>query len=788
MSAVAVSLDADRPALGSTRAVDVAAVVVLAACAIVAFGPVFGGAPGYLAAGGGALVGLGLALLTAWRRVGAAMTAAFALLAYLVFVGPFALRDSLVAGIVPSLATLERGSLLIVQSWRDLLTVGIPASSFSGPAVVPFLAGLVCVLVATRLAVLPRWHLLALVPLLAFLLVGILWGLAQPALGIVPGAVFAVTALVWGRLRQSAARRVGVEDVGVVAGAFGRSRATAIALGAGVLALGTLVSVGFTSVGVGHRVVLRDLVQPPLDLRAYASPLMSYRYLENDEKSVELFSVTGLPKSSRVRLATLDAYDGIVYNVADSSAGYARVGTRIDPRGSSTTGAAPVTVRYAINGYQGVWLPGGGDLRGVDFTGVGKLDQRGTLYYNSDTGTALVTSGLTDGAAYTVQEVPPATFSDAQLAQWGPRDVSLPPSRGVPDAIGKLAAEYTADAHTPIEQLRALEKHLQQGYYSNGQDGNSLSGHSEARISSMLSSPQLVGDDEQYAVAMALMARQLGLPARVVMGFYPGTAPTTGTWNVTGNDAHVWVEVAFNNAGWVQFDPTPNRDRVPKTTVPKPQPKPRPRVQPPPVPPQEPAQQPTNLQGDKTKQPAKAGAQAWVTYLLWGAAGVGGLLVLASPLLVIAGLRLRRRRRRLGAEHPADRLTGGWAEVVDAANDLGYAVDGRRTRQEVAADLALVTATPHPVTLAQRVDSGVFGPATPPASEADAVWLEARQAIAALRSNSTRRRRWTASVSTRSLRHPALSGPATHDTVSATPGSRGISRVLAHLPRRGTRP
>ena len=784
MSAAPLIIKARHLPVSGPHALDVAVVAVLAACATMTFGPVFGGTPGYLAAGGGALIGLGLGLLTAWRRIGTALTGALALVAYLVFVGPFALRDSLIAGVLPSLDTLERGSLLIVQAWRDLLTVGVPASSFSGPAVVPFLAGLVCVLLGMRLALLPRFHLLALLPLLGFLVVGILWGLSQPALGIAPGAVFAVAALIWGRLRLGAARRMGAAEAGLVTRAFGRSRATAIALAAGVLALGTLASAGL-AVGVGDRVVLRNIVQPPLDLRAYASPLMGYRYLENDEKSVMLFSVSGLPKSSRVRLATLDAYDGIVYNVADSSAGYARVGSRIDPRGAATRGATTTAVSYTISGYQGVWLPGGGDLRGVSFTGAGKLDERANLYYNSDTGTALVTSGLADGAAYTVQMVPSQTFSDAQLAQWGPSEVSLPQSQGVPDAIGKLAAEYTADAHTPIEQLRAIEKHLQQGYYSNGQDGNSLSGHSEARISAMLASPQLVGDDEQYAVAMALMARQLGLPARVVMGFYPATAPTTSAWSVTGNDAHVWVEVAFNNAGWVQFDPTPNRDRAPKTTVPKPQPKPRPRVQPPPVPPNDPAQQPTNLQGDKTKQPDKSAAHAWLAYVLWGAAGLGGLLVLTSPLLIVAGLRVRRRRHRLGAEHPADRLAGGWAEVVDAANDLGYRVDGRRTRQEVAADLALAGSTPHPVTLAQRIDSGVFGPGSPAASEAEASWLQARETIDALRRHASRRQRWTSRVSIRSLRHPALSGPVDRRPVGTADRISGISRVLSRIVQRG---
>ena len=61
--------------------------------------------------------------------------------------------------------------------------------------------------------------------------------------------------------------------------------------------------------------VLRDHVDPPLDITEYASPLTSYQYWMDDQKDTALFTVTGLAEGQRIRLATLDTYDGVVMRV-----------------------------------------------------------------------------------------------------------------------------------------------------------------------------------------------------------------------------------------------------------------------------------------------------------------------------------------------------------------------------------------------------------------------------------------------------------------------------------------
>jgi hypothetical protein len=65
------------------------------------------------------------------------------------------------------------------------------------------------------------------------------------------------------------------------------------------------------------------------------------------------------------------------------------------------------------------------------------------------------------------------------------------------------------------------------------------------------------GSAEQFASAFAVMARSLGIPARVVAGFLPGELGPDGHYHVRRADTHAWAEVWFEGAGWVPFDPSP---------------------------------------------------------------------------------------------------------------------------------------------------------------------------------------------------------------------------------------
>jgi transglutaminase-like putative cysteine protease len=69
---------------------------------------------------------------------------------------------------------------------------------------------------------------------------------------------------------------------------------------------------------------------------------------------------------------------------------------------------------------------------------------------------------------------------------------------------------------------------------------------------------------QQFAGAMTLMLRYLGIPSRVAVGFASGRYDSKrGEWVVSDRDAHMWVEVWFRGWGWLPFDPTPSRGGLP---------------------------------------------------------------------------------------------------------------------------------------------------------------------------------------------------------------------------------
>jgi hypothetical protein len=67
-----------------------------------------------------------------------------------------------------------------------------------------------------------------------------------------------------------------------------------------------------------------------------------------------------------------------------------------------------------------------------------------------------------------------------------------------------------------------------------------------------------IGYCEQFAATMAIMARAIGIPARVAVGFTPGEQQDDGSWIVRAHDSHAWPELFFNGIGWVRFEPTPS--------------------------------------------------------------------------------------------------------------------------------------------------------------------------------------------------------------------------------------
>lgn len=141
----------------------------------------------------------------------------------------------------------------------------------------------------------------------------------------------------------------------------------------------------------------------------------------------------------------------------------------------------------------------------------------------------------------------------------GERYLALPP---LSDALKALALRIVAEADTDLERVEAIERHLREtGRYAD-RPPPERPGDPRSPIEAFLLE-ETAGHCEYFASGMVVLARSLGLPARLVNGFAGGAEnPLGGFVEVTRSDAHAWVEVHFERAGWVRFDPTPTDARL----------------------------------------------------------------------------------------------------------------------------------------------------------------------------------------------------------------------------------
>lgn len=765
---------------GLQNIVSVGGLLILAA---LSHGGVFGDASGYIAAIGGVVVGMLVALAAARFRLGWFLTALSVFAAYLLTGGPLALSSTTTAFVIPSLKTLQMLVLGVVTSWKDLLTVQPPVGSFVGPAIMPFASGVICAAIAMTIIARTKRPLWALAPVGLLLALGILWGSQSAPLAQPIGVALAVGSLAWAALVMKQLRGEGGRGTVEFANSSKVSARRTMIGATGLIAIGAVVAfvVAPMLTSGGHRSVLRDAIEPPLDLQQFHSPITQFRWLTTDAKDTELFTVEDLPKGNRVRLATLDMYDGTVFKIAGDAKGadFRRVGEEFTDTpllAGETTNSLSIT----IGDYSNYWIPGGGEIRSLAYSGTDKQDLAKVLYYSENLGTALSTRRLQQGDQYAVVTVAERPWTDSELEGKAILNLPVPQDSNVPMVIRDVVAKLVGDASPGIEQVRAIQQRLHEdGYYSDGTDGLSLAGHRSDRLEKFLGDDQMIGNDDQYAVAMALMLRAQGIPSRVVMGFYPDD-DASGSVTIKGHDTHAWVEVPFESAGWVAFDPTPPEDQTPQTDIPKPKPNPRPQVLQPPDPPEDPAEVPPLILDD-TEDDKENDSQLWAMLLLiLKIIGLVGLI--ASPFLLIIGAKVLRanRRRTNGTEDM--RTAAAWDQVVDSATDLGVTVPIAATRCEQArridgeierakaTDEANVESSPaaalaselrfcrfdaelSPIlTMATKLDGEVFGEGELTEDSRQRAWDEGDMVIKALRKRVSWHRRFRAIFSTRSLR------------------------------------
>ncbi|MFE9390923.1 DUF3488 and transglutaminase-like domain-containing protein [Streptomyces sp. NPDC006784] len=661
--------------------------------------------------------------------------------AWLVTVRVTLFRDA-AGGLASGGAVGEIWSALL-DAPHAVLTTILPAPTGSGFLVLPHAVLWSASLAATELALRTRAPLLpALPPVLAFG-VPLVLGTSGPgsntltAAGLVAGAGLLVL------LRSSVARR-------------GMLRALSAGLPVvAVLALAAaLLGPRLPGLSSHEPYDLRRQVRPPTVHPQSTSPLDQVgAWLQHPE--TRLFRARATAADHNWRLAVLDRYDGVKWT---SAAELTRSGGRVPPRPDTGPGGRErVEQRVTIQNLPGIWLPAADRPTSVKITHRSEGDAPGTVGQGTDRtdgaerqlavdpASGVFASGEGGGAGTRVNRglsytaVSQAPVFDAKRLQYAavPDSAAHTAATSLPrtDAAGKpikavetfteLAAEATAGSSYPYQQAHRLAGWLREHYRY---DPTSLPGHAYRNLEFFLTTGKH-GTSEQFAASFAVLARTLGLPTRVAVGFRADGAGTrsggeNGTTQITGRDALAWPEVRFEGVGWVPFYPTPGQTSKDGSSVPPAgQPEEREKTdraitkQPPPS--TAPDRQDDGEQHDRAAPAGGGGPPVWV----YAAVAVVLLLLAYCGGAAWAPYQVLRRRRR--ARDPGQRVLGAWQQIVDRLTEVGLPATAAHTATEVAAfGVTRIggSGSEQLPALARLVNEVGYGGRTPDEAAAEAAW------------------------------------------------------------------
>ena len=487
-----------------------------------------------------------------------------------------------------------------------------------------------------------------------------------------------------------------------------------------VAAAGLMVLLGDTA--EDRAFDLRDSLARPLDISETATPLARVKAGLVDENNSTVFTVgvDGLASEEEIGLipvAILDRYDGTIWS---TSARFESAGSTLPAPSLPNPSGRLVGVRVELTDqYPFRFLPQIGVLQNVvdgDLAwdpvngAVASIDPAGTNY---------------EGSAAIVAPVGlPEQLGDSRTSLDGvSRRAELTDDQR--NALNAYLAQVIEPASDPFDQLRAIQADLLSERFAYNQ--NSPAGHSLAALTSYLQPsdeadavPGRIGFAEHSAASFALLARELGVPSRVVVGYQledPITAQASEV-TVSENMIHAWPEVWVDGIGWIRMDVTNKINQSPD-------------------------------EPDRTPAVSAAGAEASATDLpdiqepvilpddqldaeasfpLWV------LALVALPFLyaavVIGGKALRRMRRR---RRPTDgRIIGAWQETQDRFAELGLPSSSSLSALDVAEELDVIDLRDvgdPVVALAPKLDTALYSPYPATDADADQAWAAAGAAI-----------------------------------------------------------
>jgi transglutaminase-like putative cysteine protease len=611
-----------------------------------------------------------------WPLVVLAQVASFVVAITALFV-----RDSAVLGVFPGPAA--------VSSLVDLLQVGAEVTRTAGPPVSPA-AGLILLvaggiglvgLAVDVIAVSLRKPAVAGLPLLAVYCVpaavlpdGVSWGwfvLAGLGYLLLIAADSTERIRGWGRVLGD----LGPDGDGRAMGGGPLSGARRI--GVGALAVAVLLpplvpglgeqllgSGGGDGPGRGNRQI--KVLNPILDLRANLNA--------RSNETILTYRLSDGASPQPLRVVADTQYDGSSWAPLTGKA--IPAANRVQEQFGAPAGLGPSVatkeqqVRVEVGAYQQNFLP-------LPYPTY-RVDIEGTWLWDAATLNVVGEGVDTQNREYTAYYLAVSPRREQLDAAGTPPSGLAQDYTKLPDTFPAALterAEQVGGQGTAYEKAARLQKFFREGGFSYDTKAPVGSGRDDSQQDVLVKVLEVKrGYCVHFASAMAVMARALGIPARVAVGFLPGSRRADGSYAVSLQDAHAWPELYFEGAGWVRFEPTPGRViNVPGYTEQEDQ-QPTPTNSPS-ASASGPSNQPTARRPDENTPVDGATTQPPLVERILAATPwrvVAGFALLGLLLLVpLAAATIVRRRRWGRARTAVARAEAAWEDLRERLADLG---------------------------------------------------------------------------------------------------------------------
>ena len=473
-------------------------------------------------------------------------------------------------GVLPTGQTVASIHSQLTGAFTDIVQLAVPVPPRRGLLLLTVLGVGAVAICVDALAVTLRRPALAGLPLLAMFAVPV--AVVREGIGWLPFAFGAAGYLVlltaegrermarWGRpFNEQAAGQAGGETwrpdplEGSPLAAVGRRiGAAAISVAVVVPALLPFISTG----GLGGSET-GDGNGPGSASAGALNPITTLRGQLRRDRPLELMRVKTNDRSPfYLRITTLAIYTPAGWKQDSLSESDRPVQHLPDPGIGADVPTTRISTQVQVRGLTASqYLPVYATPTTVDVSGDWHFDRPSGTVFTTRTNTRDLTYHFTSvtpdqsspGLVELLRQSPPA--DDSMQAAYGGENV--PPD---PQIASRVNAIIGSTPTTPYQKAQALYDYFRSPSSGFRYSTSTKAGNSGSDLLDFLINKQ--GYCEQYASAMAVMARYAGLPARVAIGYTKGQQ-MSGYWSISTRDAHAWVEIYFAGVGWVPWDPTP---------------------------------------------------------------------------------------------------------------------------------------------------------------------------------------------------------------------------------------